>query len=128
MIDHLSYAVSDYQKSREFYDATLAPLGLKVVEEFGQAAGYGRDSLPSFWIAAEGDHAKPAAGGWGFHLAFEAEDQDCVNAFYQAALMSGGRDSGAPGLRPDLHTKYYSAFVVDPDGYRIEAVCHRPQS
>lgn len=126
MIDHLSIAVSDFAASRRFYDAVLAPLGYAPVMEFGQGVGYGRDRHPSFWIAGGGDPAERVGRWRGFHVALRAPDRPSVDAFYQAALATGGRDNGAPGLRPDYHSNYYAAFVIDPDGYRIEAVCHRP--
>ncbi|MDR3436149.1 VOC family protein [Telmatospirillum sp.] len=128
MIDHLSVAVGDYALSRRFYDAALAPLGYRPVMEFGQGAGYGEADHPSFWITGEGDLSEQIGRWRGFHIAFEAKDRAAVDAFYQAALAAGGKDNGAPGLRPDYHPNYYAAFVIDPDGYRIEAVCHRPQS
>jgi catechol 2,3-dioxygenase-like lactoylglutathione lyase family enzyme len=135
MINHLSLGVADYARSRAFYDAVLTPLGMKVAMEFGRGAGYaaaalseGADPGGMFWITADGDAAEPIVNPRAFHIAFLAPDRVAVKAFYAAALAAGGCDNGAPGLRPDYHPNYYAAFVIDPDGYRIEAVCHRPQS
>ena len=126
MIDHIGYPVSDFAKSRAFYEAALAPLGITVVMEVteemtgghGAHLGMGRDGNPFFWIGS----GKPASTG--VHVAFSASDQATVDAFYQAALAAGGRDNGAPGPRPDYHPGYYGAFVLDPDGNNIEAVNH----
>ena len=126
MIDHVSYAVSDYARSRAFYDAALAPLGYRPMMDFGQVVGYGAQRGPQFWISAEGDPAEAVARTRGFHIAFRAQDHKAVDEFYRAALAAGGRDNGAPGVRSHYHPDYYAAFVFDPDGYRIEAVCHRP--
>ena len=127
MIDHIGLNISDITRSRAFYDAALAPLGCTVVMEVtedmtgGHRAhlGYGPDGCkPYFWIAS----GKPAAGGT--HVAFAAPDRAGVDAFYAAAMAAGGRDNGAPGLRPEYHPGYYGAFVLDPDGNNIEAVYH----
>lgn len=128
MIDHVGFAVSDLKASRAFYDAALGALGLAVIMEVGPhqtesggaAAGYGKDGKPFFWI---GDNERP---GEGTHVAFEVEDRPTVDAFYEAALAAGGKDNGAPGIRPHYHPNYYAAFVFDPDGANIEAVCHKP--
>ena len=121
MLDHVSLGVSDFAGSKAFYDRALAPLGLKVLmgdeTTFG---GYG-DARPFFWIGqAEG---QPSARA---HVAFSAADRAVVDAFYRAALAAGGRDNGAPGLRPQYHPDYYGAFVLDLEGNNIEAVCHTP--
>ncbi|WP_439625696.1 VOC family protein [Shinella sp.] len=131
MIHHLSLGVSDIVRAAAFYDAALAPLGYGRVwsdirpGEAGQAAGYGPpgggDKLA---LKEHGDAA--LAPGAGFHVAFAAPDRQAVDAFHQAALAAGGRDNGAPGLRPDYGPSYYAAFVVDPDGHRIEAVFKGP--
>ena len=126
MIDHISYAVTDYARSRAFYDAALAPLGYRPTMEFGRVTGYGDNGAPQFWISAEGDPAEAVGRSRGFHIAFRAPDRAAVNAFHLAALAHGGRDNGAPGVRSHYHPDYYAAFVFDPDGYRIEAVCRRP--
>lgn len=125
MFDHLGFPVTDLARARAFYDRALAPLGIsllvEVTEEMtgGQGAhlGYGRDR-PVFWIGT----GKPA--GTGVHVAFAAPDRAAVAAFHAAALAAGGRDNGAPGLRPHYHPGYYGAFVLDPDGNNIEAVHH----
>jgi catechol 2,3-dioxygenase-like lactoylglutathione lyase family enzyme len=122
MIDHVSLHVSDYAKSKSFFEHALAPLGYSVIMEFGGAvAGLGAGGKPDFWIAqggAEGGAGKPT------HVAFASSNRAMVDAFYDAALAAGGRDNGAPGLRPQYHPNYYGAFVFDPDGNNIEAVCH----
>ncbi|MDR3513976.1 MAG: VOC family protein [Caulobacteraceae bacterium] len=127
MLDHISLAIADLARSRAFYDAAFAPLGIGVemsvsAEESGGAAfvGYGSDGRPYFWLA----EASPASGP--VHVAFTAADRAGVDAFYAAAIAAGGRDNGGPGLRPHYHPNYYGAFVLDPDGHNIEAVCHAP--
>ena len=121
MLDHISLGVSDFARSRAFYDRALAPLGLKVL--MGDEATYGGygDSRPFFWIGRlEGEPSARA------HVAFTAPNRATVDAFYGAAIAAGGRDNGGPGLRPQYHPDYYGAFVLDPDGHNIEAVCHTP--
>jgi catechol 2,3-dioxygenase-like lactoylglutathione lyase family enzyme len=122
MIDHVSLHVSDYGKSKRFFERALAPLGYAVIMEFGGAvAGLGAAGKPDFWIAqgdAEGGAGKP------IHVAFASSNRTTVDAFYHAALAAGGRDNGAPGLRPQYHANYYGAFVIDPDGNNLETVCH----
>jgi len=122
MFDHVALPVADFARSKAFYQAALAPLKyVLVVESSHDSAGFGIPGRPKFWISGgEG----PLTGE--LHVAFEASDHGAVNAFYQAALQAGGRDNGAPGLRPDYHASYYAAFVLDPDGHNIEAVCHFP--
>lgn len=127
MIDHAGTSVSDFAVSKAFYDKALAPLGASflymVPKEYTggeNVGGYGRDR-PTFWIN-EGGPQKPP-----LHFAFAAENRKQVDAFYAAALAAGGQDNGAPGLRPHYHEHYYGAFVLDPDGNNIEAVCHTPQ-
>lgn len=129
-LDHVSVGVSNMKRSKAFYDAVLAPLGLKIVmpvEINGQllGAGYGSDH-PSFWIGLPHDH-KAASMGNGVHIAFRAETREAVDAFYLAALDQGGIEDGKPGLRHEYHPDYYAAFVRDPDGNKIEAVCHAPE-
>jgi len=126
MIDHVGFPVSDYERSKAFYTAALAPLGYALIMEVGQAdnddraAGFGRDGKPDFWIGGEG-------GLDGvLHVAIVADDRATVDAFHRAALAAGGADNGAPGPRPHYHPGYYAAFVRDPDGHNVEAVCHRP--
>jgi len=126
MIDHIGFPVSDYARSKAFYEKALAPLGYTVIMEFAEtssgspAIGFGRDGKPDFWIGGEG-------GLQGvLHVAIAADNRAMVDAFYSAALAAGGKDNGAPGLRPHYHPNYYGAFVLDPDGHNVEAVCHRP--
>ena len=120
MLDHLSLGVSDYAKSKRFFESALAPLGYKVLMEFGGAtAGLGVGGKPDFWIS----QGEPVAQ---VHVAFACPDRATVDAFHEAAVAAGGRDNGAPGVRPEYHANYYGAFVYDPDGNNVEAVCHRP--
>ncbi len=127
MIDHLGLVVSDPAAARRFYEAALAPLGYKVMVELPTAItggkvvlGLGVPPKPDFWIS-EG-----APGAPNLHLAFAAQNREQVDAFYAAAMAAGGRDNGPPGPRPHYHKDYYGAFVLDPDGHNIEAVCHSP--
>jgi len=126
MIDHITFGVSDFGRSTRFYDHALAPLGVKrlfdvPLEHSGgvSSTGYG-DERPWFWIAEQ-----DATRG-KLHVAIEAPDRAAVDAFHREALAAGGKDNGAPGPRPHYHPGYYGAFVLDPDGHNIEAVCHRP--
>ncbi len=122
IIDHIGIRVSDYARSKAFYEAALAPLGITVVMEVppehgGPYAGLGRDGKPEFWFGAG-----PIAPT--LHVAFSAASRADVDAFYEAAIAAGGADHGAPGERPQYRPGYYGAFVLDPDGYNVEAVCH----
>jgi len=119
MLDHLSIAVSDYERSKAFYLRALAPIGYTLLKEYGRHGGLGADRKPDFWIS-EGVPTPSV------HVAFSAQDRATVDAFHREALAAGGRDNGAPGLRPQYHANYYGAFVLDPDGYNIEVVCHGP--
>lgn len=119
-IDHVILNVRDYGRSKAFYEQALKPFGYEVVMEFGEGAGFGREGKPDFWVSHRGD---PTI----VHVAFAAPDRQTVDAFYAAALAAGGEDNGPPGLRPHYHESYYAAFVHDPDGNNIEAVCHRPE-
>lgn len=122
MLDHVGFAVSDYDRSKAFYEKALAPLGLTLlVEPAGRAAGFGEHGKPFFWI--EG-HGRAVQGR--LHVAFAADDRDTVDAFYAAALEAGATDNGAPGVREIYHPQYYGGYVLDPDGHNIEAVCHKP--
>jgi len=128
MIDHTGLQVSDPAKSRQFYERALAPLGYSVLMEVppeftgGRVVlGYGVAPKADFWMA-QGQPNEPR-----IHIAFRAENHQQVEAFYRAALAAGGKDNGPPGPRPQYHPGYYGAFVLDPDGHNIEAVCHPPQ-
>ena len=121
MIDHTGLIVGSFEASRRFYAAALAPLGHELLLEFhASVAGFGEPGKPDFWIA-QGEPNTPR-----IHVAFRADTRREVDAFYEAALDAGARDNGAPGLRPQYHPDYYGAFVLDPDGHNIEAVCHSP--
>jgi len=140
MLDHMSVPVAAMERSAAFYDAALGALGYRRAMEFTHPAdgsrsiGYGPRELPApagggaapaFWIVC------PAASGAvtpmaGLHVAFHAAGRAAVDAFYAAALKAGGADNGPPGVRPHYHAHYYAAFVVDPDGHHVEAVCHAP--
>jgi catechol 2,3-dioxygenase-like lactoylglutathione lyase family enzyme len=122
MFDHIGFPVRDPAKSRAFYLAALAPLGLGVVMEFPGWVAFGPPGRPQFWLGGNG--APPS----GVHVAFMAENREQVRAFHAAALAAGGTDNGAPGLRPHYHPNYYGAFVFDPDGHNVEAVCHAPEA
>lgn len=117
MLDHVGLAVSDYDSSVAFYERALAPLGYVPLVTTHGWTGFGCDGRAQFWIG-------PGAAAPTFHLAFAAESRDEVDAFYDAAIAAGGRDNGRPGLRPHYHRHYYAAFVIDPNGYNIEAACH----
>lgn len=122
MLDHAGFAVSDYHASKAFYEQALAPLGITLLmEPGGQAAGFGRDGRPCFWIEALGE---PVRGR--LHVAFAAADRGGVDAFHAAALRAGATDNGPPGPREIYHPHYYGAYVLDPDGHNVEAVCHQP--
>lgn len=125
MIDHIGIVVSDFAKSKAFYSAALAPISYVLIMEFSASdtgttdiAGYGEPDKPDFWIS-QGTPAKSST-----HIAFNAANREMVDAFYKAAVEAGGKDNGGPGLRPHYHPNYYGAFVLDPDGNNIEAVCH----
>jgi catechol 2,3-dioxygenase-like lactoylglutathione lyase family enzyme len=120
MLDHTGVTVSDVARAKAFYGAALAPLGYALLMEFDQVAGFGVAPKPDFWI----HQATPNEPR--IHVAFRADSRAVVDAFHRAALAAGGRDNGPPGLRPHYHPNYYGAFVLDPDGHNIEAVCHLP--
>jgi catechol 2,3-dioxygenase-like lactoylglutathione lyase family enzyme len=122
VVDHVGFAVADYGASKAFYEKALAPLGMKLLMEFGgAAAGFGKSGRPSFFLEA---HGEPVRGR--LHIAFRAESRAHVDAFHEAAIEAGGTDNGAPGIRSAYHPDYYGAYVLDPDGNNIEAVCHQP--
>jgi catechol 2,3-dioxygenase-like lactoylglutathione lyase family enzyme len=128
MLDHIGLAVSEINRSKAFYEGALKPLGLGLVMEVTAQetgadahAGFGGAGKPFFWI---GTADRPKGGA---HVAFATQTRAEVDAFYRAAMASGGRDNGPPGPRPHYHKNYYGAFVFDPDGNNIEAVCHQPE-
>jgi catechol 2,3-dioxygenase-like lactoylglutathione lyase family enzyme len=126
MIDHTGVGVSDFQKSKTFYLKALAPLGYQLIKEVPAniapqgVAGLGVPPFPDFWVTGGQPNSSSR------HIAFRAASRAQVDAFYQAAMAAGGRDNGPPGIRAHYHPNYYGAFVLDPDGYNIEAVCHGP--
>jgi catechol 2,3-dioxygenase-like lactoylglutathione lyase family enzyme len=121
MLDHIELRVGDYTKSKAFYLAALAPLGYELIMEVEGCAGFGVDGKPDFWIYGGGATTPQV------HMAFQSRNREKVRAFYEAALKAGGKDNGPPGLRAIYHPNYYGAFVLDPDGHNIEAVCHTPE-
>jgi catechol 2,3-dioxygenase-like lactoylglutathione lyase family enzyme len=134
MLDHVSLRVSDQERSKQFYAAALAPLGYDLAMENTSGAGFRKTSIPEFWVkqgqvASVSEGLDPAhmvgCGGAGIHVAFASDDRRGVEEFHRAALAAGGRDNGPPALRPEYHPNYFGAFVLDPDGYNVEAVCHR---
>ncbi|MFL9923042.1 VOC family protein [Herbaspirillum lusitanum] len=127
MIDHTGVIVSDFDKSKNFYRAAFAAIGYELLAEFPAAvtghtdvAGFGEQGKPDFWISKGTPNVPP------LHVAFRVTDRKIVDAFHAAGLQAGGRDNGAPGLRAHYHPDYYGAFLLDPDGHNIEAVCHLP--
>ena len=116
-VDHVGVSVSDFEKSKAFYLAALAPLGIKLMDDYGTIIGMG-DDFPFFWLSV-GDPGH-------VHLALQASDRAMVDAFFEAAIAAGGTDNGKPGIRADYSPNYYAAFVLDPDGHNIEVVCHVP--
>lgn len=125
MLHHLSFGVRDLALAGAFYDAALGALGFRRVFDGPESIGYGLvDDQDQLLLNLEPEARAP---GPGFHLAFDAPTRAAVDAFHAQALRVGGRDNGAPGLRPDYGPHYYAAFLVDPDGHRIEAVCKQAQ-
>ena len=125
MIDHIGLTVSDFRASKAFYLRALAPIGYELIMELSAAvtgrsdvAGFGAPPKPDFWIAGGKPNVPP------IHVAFRVASRGLVDAFHQAGMAAGGRDNGAPGLRPHYHANYYGAFILDPDGHNIEVVCH----
>lgn len=128
MIDHITFGVSDFGRSVTFYDQAFAPLGIRRLHSASEeepdgvkVTGYGQDR-PCFWLVEEN-----ATTGL-MHIALQAKSRAEVDAFHAAAILAGGSDNGAPGIRPHYHPDYYAAFVLDPDGHNIEAVCHKPNT
>ena len=120
-LDHIGFNVGEFAKSRAFYIDALAPLGIGIFKEGPGWALIGKNGRGQFWIGSFGAKASP------IHIAFAAANRAQVRAFYDAALKAGGKDNGAPGIRAQYHPNYYGAFVIDPDGHNIEAVCHAPE-
>jgi catechol 2,3-dioxygenase-like lactoylglutathione lyase family enzyme len=118
VIDHMGISVSNVVRSKAFYRAALAPLGYDVLMEWEKFAGLGVAPKPDFWISEGAPNVPP------IHVAFRADTRAQVDAFHKAGMAAGGRDNGAPGIRTHYHPNYYGAFVLDPDGHNIEAVCH----
>ena len=122
MLDHVSLPVSDLGRSKRFYAEALSPLGYELIMEHHiSGAGFGRSGKPDFWI-------RQGVPSSAVHVAFAAADRATVDAFHEAAVVAGGRDNGGAGIRPEDHSTYYGAFVLDPDGNNIEAVCHGPET
>ena len=121
MLDHVSIGVRDLARTKYFYDTALRPLGYECLSEGKTSLGYGRGAV-ALWISVA-DRPVPADSGSGLHFCLTAPTRKSVDAFHAAALGAGGRDNGTPGLREDYGANYYAAFVVDPDGYRLEAYC-----
>lgn len=131
MIDHLSTYATDYSATKAFYDAALRPLGYSIQHEMvaawdpefpeRQICAFGPPGKACFWVIEVKQTASPR------HVAFSAPDRSSVAAFFEAALRAGGKDNGAPGPRPIYHEHYFGAFVLDPDGNNVEAVCHSPE-
>lgn len=127
LFDHVALVVSNYARSKAFYDRALAPLGVTVIDLGAKGCGYGRDEV-DFWIGTGPtgfQNAEQLRAITPAHVAFAARSRAEVNAFYEAAIAAGGQDFGAPGLRPQYHANYYAAYVLDPDGNDIEAVYHQ---
>jgi catechol 2,3-dioxygenase-like lactoylglutathione lyase family enzyme len=122
MLDHIALGVTNLAQSKAFFLEALRPLGVEVAMEGRYGVGIGRNNKPSLWLFETQEH--PAH----LHLAFSAENRRQVDEFYNAAMAAGGKDNGAPGLRPHYHPNYYGAFVIGPDGHNVEAVCHKPQA
>jgi catechol 2,3-dioxygenase-like lactoylglutathione lyase family enzyme len=122
MFDHIGFGVTDYEVSKAFFLTALEPLGIGIVMEGEHGLGIGPKGKPALWLYQS--DGKPAP----LHLAFTAENRKQVQAFHAAALKAGGKDNGAPGLRPHYHPNYYGAFVIGPDGHNVEAVCHKAEA
>jgi catechol 2,3-dioxygenase-like lactoylglutathione lyase family enzyme len=118
IIDHVTFHIADLAASKAFYDKAFAPLGITQIMEFQGIVGYGKNAKPEFWFAQSVHPQTP------MHFAFLAATREQVDEFYRAAIAAGGKDNGPPGLREHYHPNYYGAFVLDPDGHNVEAVCH----
>lgn len=122
MFDHVGFGVRDLAASKAFFLQALQPLGVALAMEGPYGVGLGQNGKPSLWLHQSADKTAP------LHLAFTAANGAQVDAFYAAALAAGGKDNGAPGLRPHYHPHYYGAFVIGPDGHNVEAVCHKAEA
>lgn len=122
IIDHIGIAIADYDRSKQFYQTVLATLGIELVIEVQGWAGFGKQDKAEFWFGPDEVIQPP------MHIAFAAANRKQVDDFYRAALNAGATDNGEPGVREIYHSNYYGAFVIDPDGHNIEAVCHRAES
>jgi len=120
LIDHFTLLAVDFPRSKAFYTQALAPLRARLVMEFEGVAGFGMNGKGELWLRATREPQR------SMHIAFYAQTRNQVNEFHLAALAAGGVDNGPPGLRPIYHANYYGAYIVDPDGHNIEAVCHAP--
>lgn len=127
IIDHTGLVSSNFEIRKIFYSGALSAIGYQLLSEFpasvtghADVAGFGEPKKPDFWVRKGTPNIPP------IHIAFRVNSRSLVDAFYKAAIAAGGRDNGAPGLRPNYHPNYYGAFVLDPDGHNIEAVCHEP--
>ena len=121
MLDHVGIPVNDLERSKAFYRQALVPLDYELIMEIEGHVGFGIADKPDFWFTQNKGDVKR------LHVAFRAKDRTTVDAFYKAAISAGGRDNGLPGVRAIYHPSYYAAFVFDPDGNNIEAVCHEPE-
>jgi len=121
IFDHIVLSVSNLEMSKHLYSHALSALGMAFIREDDGCIGFGSHGKPSLWLYEDSLPHKP------MHIAFIAQDRKSVDAFHQAALAAGGKDNGAPGLRPQYHQDYYGAFIIDPDGHNIEAVCRQPE-
>ena len=125
MFNHISIGVGDIARTKKFYDAALKPLGFKCLSESAGGLGYGKDEV-ALWIG-ETKKPVPADDKSNLHFCFDAVSRKAVDAFHDGALKAGGKDNGKPGLRADYGANYYAAFVMDPDGYRLEAYCSKAE-
>lgn len=121
IIDHIGLVISNIESSKAFYSRSLSPLGINLVMEWQGWCGFGKEDKPEFWFGEDQEAQLP------MHIAFVAESREQVRQFYDAALAAGGKDNGEPGVREIYHPDYYGAFVLDPDGHNVEAVCHKPE-
>ncbi len=125
LIDHIGIVVSDYECSKRFYIQALAPLDIALIVEIQGWAGFGQNQKADFWFGPDDNpNNRPPPP---MHIAFSASNRERVDRFYQAAISAGAKDNGAPELREMYHPHYYGAFVIDPDGHNIEAVCHKSE-